>query len=75
MKNVSLKLDDSVYQETEQVLGRIKKPGNGRINEALQHYNQVQKMRVISELLEKESRLVSEESLKVLAEFANLEFY
>ena len=75
MKTLSLKLDDFVYQETEKILEKIKKPRNRYINEALQYYNRIQKRKIIARLLEKESKLVSDESLKVLAEFENLEEY
>jgi hypothetical protein len=75
MKTLSLKLDDLVYEETEQLLEKIKKPRNRYINEALQHYNQIQKRNLISKLLEYESKLVSEESLIVLNEFENLDEY
>lgn len=75
MKTLSLKLDDLVYQETEQLLEKIKKPRNRYINEALQYYNRVQKRKIIAKLLEAESKLVCEESLKVLAEFDKLEEY
>jgi predicted transcriptional regulator len=75
MKTLSLKLDDFVYQETEQLLEKIKKPRNRYINEALQYYNRIQKKKIIAKLLEKESKIVSDESLKVLAEFENIEEY
>lgn len=75
MKTLSLKLDDLVYQETEQLLEKIKKPRNRYINEALQYYNRIQKKKIIAKLLETESKLVSDESLRVLAEFENLEEY
>lgn len=75
MKTLSLKLDDLVYKETEQLLEKIKKPRNRYINEALQYYNRIQKKKIIAKLLETESKLVSDESLKVLAEFEKLEEY
>ena len=75
MKTLSLKLDDVVYEETEQLLEKIKKPRNRYINEALQYYNQIQKRMIISKLLILESKLVSEESMKVLNEFENLDEY
>jgi predicted transcriptional regulator len=75
MKTLSLKLDDFIYKETEQVLEKIKKPRNRYINEALQHYNKIQKRKITAKLLETESKLVQAESLKVLAEFDNLEEY
>ena len=75
MKNLSLKLDDDVYEETEQLLEKIKKPRNRYINEALQYYNRIQKRKIISKLLILESKLVSEESMNVLNEFENLDEY
>ncbi len=75
MKTLSLKLDDIVYEETEQLLEKIKKPRNRYINEALQYYNRIQKRKIISKLLVLESKLVSEESMKVLNEFENLDEY
>ncbi|MFN5335255.1 MAG: hypothetical protein ACK5BV_08720 [Bacteroidota bacterium] len=75
MKTLSLKLDDIVYEETEQLLEKIKKPRNRYINEALQYYNRIQKRKIISKLLILESKLVSEESMNVLSEFENLDEY
>jgi hypothetical protein len=75
MKTLSLKLDDAVFSETEQVLSKLKKPRNRYINEALLYYNRLQRKKLLSKLLEVESKLVSEESLKVLAEFENLDEY
>ena len=75
MKTLSLKLGDIVYEETEQLLEKIKKPRNRYINEALQYYNRIQKRKIISKLLILESKLVSEESMKVLSEFENLDEY
>jgi len=75
MKTLSLKLDDFVFQETEQLLEKIKKPRNRYINEALQYYNRIQKKKILAKLLVAESKLVSEESMKTLAEFENLDEY
>ena len=75
MKTLSLKLDDSIFNETESVLTRLKKPRNRYINEALQFYNRLQRQKLLSKRLELESKLVQEESLKILAEFDNLDDY
>ena len=69
MKTLSLKLDDSVFTETEQVINHIKKSRNRYINEALEFYNKVQKRKLLAAKLEKESKLVKDESLKVLHDF------
>ena len=75
MKTLSLKLDEIVQEETEQLLKKIKKPRNRYINEALQYYNQLQKKKIISEQLVIESKLVSDESMYVLNEFEKIEDY
>lgn len=75
MKTLSLKLDEIIYEETEKLLEKIKKPRNRYINEALHYYNQIQKKKIISEQLMKESKLVSDESMNVLNEFEKLEDY
>jgi hypothetical protein len=75
MKTLSLKLDDSVFQETEQVVTKLKKPRNRYINEALLFYNRLNNKRLLSKKLQTESLLVQAESMKVLAEFENLEDY
>ena len=75
MKTLSLKLDDLVYRETEELLGVIKKPRNRYINEALQYYNRIQRKKIIEKRLEAESKMVSDESMKVLSEFEKLDDY
>ncbi len=75
MKTLSLKLDELIFNETEQVLTSLKKPRNRYINEAIQYYNRLQRKRILSKRIENESKLVQEESLKVLAEFDNLDDY
>ncbi|MCX8487023.1 MAG: hypothetical protein ORN53_07630 [Crocinitomicaceae bacterium] len=75
MKTLSLKLDNSVFEETEKLLEKIQKTRNRYINEALEYYNQIQKKKLIEQLLISDSKLVSDESMKVLHEFENLEDY
>ncbi len=69
MKTVSLKIDDSIFGETEKILSRIKKPRNRYINEALDHYNRLQTRLMLKKKLMTESELVREESMAVLEEF------
>ena len=75
MKTLSLKLDELVYRETEELLGVIKKPRNRYINEALQYYNRIQRKKIIEKRLEAESKMVSDESMKILSEFEKLDDY
>ena len=74
MKNISLKLDDSVFGETEKILLRIKKSRNRYINEALEFYNRLQKRQILERRLKKESDLVKSDSLNVLKEFENIDY-
>jgi hypothetical protein len=72
MKTLSLKLDDNIFNETEDVLLKVKKTRNRYINEAVDHYNRLNKRTLIANKLAKESKLVKKESLSVLAEFESL---
>ena len=74
MKNISLKLDDSVFGETEKILSRIQKPRNRYINEALAYYNRLQKRLILEKKLRKESDLVKSNSLDVLEQFENIDY-
>lgn len=69
MRNLSIKLDDDVFNETEKIISRISANRNRYINDAVAYYNILQKKRIISCQLEKESKIVQEESMKVLREF------
>jgi hypothetical protein len=69
MKTVSLKIDESIFGETEEILSSLKKPRNRYINEALEFYNKYQKRKLIEQQLFFESKLVEENSMKVLKEF------
>ena len=69
MKTLSLKLDDSVFDETEKVVSELKLARNRYINEALTIYNKFNQKRFLKKKLEKESKLVSKSSAEVLAEF------
>jgi hypothetical protein len=74
MKTLSLKLDDSVFAETEQVLHSVKKSRNRYINEALEFYNKVQIRKLLASKLEKESELVRNDSLNVLQDFEMIDY-
>ena len=74
MKTVSLKIDDSVFGETEKILSRIKVPRNRYINEAIDYYNRIKKRQLIEQKLKKESELVKKESLSVLRDFENIDY-
>jgi len=73
MKNISLKLEDDTFVETEKILTQVGKNRNRYINEAIAFYNRLHRRRLISKRLTKESRLVARDSLRVLAEFEKLQ--
>ena len=72
MKTLSLKLDDHVFEDTEKVVAELNLARNRYINEALTLYNQFNKRRILKQKLAKESKLVAQTSLNVLAEFEKL---
>ena len=74
MKNVSLKIDDSIFGETEKILSKIKKPRNRYINEAIEYYNRLQKRLLLEKRLKKESELVKEDSMAILKEFEEVDY-
>lgn len=74
MKNVSLKIDDSIFRETEKILSKIKKPRNRYINEALDYYNRLQRRLILEKKLKKESELVKNDSMSVLKDFEEIDY-
>jgi hypothetical protein len=74
MKTVSLKIDDAIFGETEEILSVMKKPRNRYINEAIGFYNKLQKKIILEQKLRNESKLVSPDSLSVLKEFEELDY-
>lgn len=74
MKNVSLKIDDSIFRETEKILSGIKKPRNRYINEALHYYNRLQRRLLLEKKLQKESELVKNDSMSVLKDFEEIDY-
>ena len=73
MKNISLKLQDQVFIETEAILHHLRTSRNKYINEAVAFYNQHQKKKLIEQQLIKESNIVREDSMDILREFEQLE--
>ena len=66
-------MDDTIFKEREIITARINKSRNRYINEAVQFYNLLQRRKLLSHQLQKESRIVREESMKVLAQFEKLQ--
>ena len=74
MKIISLKIDDSIFRETEKILSKMKKPRNRYINEALDYYNRFQRRLIIEKRLKNESELVKNESMSVLNDFEEIDY-
>jgi predicted transcriptional regulator len=74
MKTVSLKIDDSIFGETEKILSKIKKPRNRYINEAIEYYNKLQRRAIVEKKLKKESDLVKTDSMDVLKDFEEIDY-
>ena len=74
MKSISLKLDDSIFVDTEKILSRINKPRNRYINEAIDYYNRLQRRLILEKRLKKESNLVKKDSMSVLKDFEEVDY-
>jgi len=74
MKNLWLKIADNIFEETERILSKIKKPRNRYINEAINFYNKLQNRKLLKKVLERESYLVKEDSMDVLKDFEEIDY-
>ena len=74
MKTLSLKLEDQIFIDAEGVIAKVKKTRNRYINEAVDHYNRYNKREILAAKLAKESKLVQDESMLVLAEFEKISY-
>jgi hypothetical protein len=73
MKTVSLKIEETIFEETEKILAKIKKPRNRYINEALAFYNKQNQRNLLEKKLKIESEIVAEDSMNVLKDFEEIE--
>ena len=74
MKTVSLKIDDSIFGETEKILSHISIPRNRYINEAIAYYNKAQKRQLLEKMLQLESHLVKKDSMEILKDFEKIDY-
>jgi hypothetical protein len=72
MKTLSLKLDDQIFDDAEELTAKLKLPRNRYINEAVSIYNLFNKRRLLKSQLVKESKLTSKDSMDILHEFEKL---
>lgn len=69
MKTLSLKLDDTTFDEAEEITTQLNQARNRYINEAVSLYNQFNKRKILKNKLLKESKLTIKDSLTILHEF------
>jgi len=72
MKILSLKLDDDIFNEAEEITSKLRLARNRYINEAVSLYNQYNKRRLLKTQLAKESKLTREDSMEILNEFEKM---
>ncbi len=72
MKTLSLKLDEKIFAEAEEITSHLKLARNRYINEAVSVYNLFNKRRMLKNKLSEESKLTSADSMDVLREFEKL---
>jgi predicted transcriptional regulator len=72
MKTLSLKLDDKIFDEAEELTSKMKLARNRYINEAVNIYNLYNKRRLLKKQLQKESKMTAEDSMEILHEFEKL---
>ena len=72
MKNLSLKLDDEIFLETEKVVEKLGTTRNRYINDALEIYNRYYNRKMLRDQLVKESRAAYGSSRDILDEYERL---
>ena len=72
MKNLSLKLDDEIFLETEKVVEKLGTTRNRYINEALEIYNRYYNRKMLRDQLVKESHAAYGSSRDILDEYERL---
>lgn len=73
MKAVSLKIEDDIFSETEEILREVNKSRNKYINEAIEHFNRIQRRELLAKQLKVDSELVRVESMEILKDFELIE--
>lgn len=73
MKAVSLKIEDDIFSETEEILREVNKSRNKYINEAIEYFNRIQRRELLAKQLKVDSELVRVESMEILKDFELIE--
>ena len=72
-KALSLKINDDIFKEVEEIIHQKGLPRNTYINQALSFYNKINKRKLLKKQLHYESNLVQQNSLEILDEFEKVE--
>ncbi len=72
MKTLSLKLEDKIFEEAEEITAKLRLARNRYINEAVNIYNLFNKRKLLKKQLTKESKLTSGDAMDVLKESEKL---
>ncbi len=73
MKAVSLKIEDDIFSETEEILQEMNKSRNKYINEAIEYFNRIQRRELLAKQLKVDSELVRVESMEILQDLELIE--
>jgi hypothetical protein len=74
-KTLSLKLDESIFADTESIVNQQRISRNSYINSAIKYYNGLMKRKELRKKLEAESMLVREESMAVYRAFEESDLF
>lgn len=72
MKVLSLKLENEIFEDTEEITSALSMARNRYINEAVKMYNLFNRKKLIRATLLRESKQVSVDSMNILHEFEKL---
>ena len=71
-EKLSLKINEDIYREMEEITKKYHIPRNAYINQALSNYNKLNRRKILKKQLAFESGLVASNSLKCLQNSKNL---
>jgi len=73
MKSISVKIDEKIFKDTDEIRSALKLPRNSYIHDALTLYNKYNKRQILKEKLERESSLAKQVSMQILEIFEQLD--
>lgn len=74
MKTISLSLEESIFNETEEIVKEMKKTRNRYLNEAIDFYNKHQQRVMLERKIQYESKVVRENSMNILNDFEDIDY-